>query len=685
MAPPPWLERLRSRLVPAPTLGQAWEREEQRRRLAAYLTDPSLPFAAQETRGEGLGGTPGIAAALEGHRHAFEKRHDRAAEAFHRAVLAMPTQEDEADDAARHLRLCRSLAMMLLARSAVRAGLADKAWPELGTADAIAAEAVAREPMQLHLHFEHAELLVERGRAAAAFALLLEARALAAAPPMRMKLAAAAMDAAAASDDAALLDRAEAAFVAPLLAPGRDDGPKDSGRSDAAVRDWLWFVAFHAGRVAYMRAMLSAREDVPARKFAGVAARRFSRAGVLAATTQSLPAETAQAIGNWRRSSLRLVAQHALAAGRPVLAARRLAETGEPEGAAMAERLRDWVRSGRPPRQAALALLAGEPVEETERFAFDVLSRTASSWREEGRVAMAIPAEPIVVGAAAPLLVDGALANRLLHDEVLPSIRRLRERLRQRYGLALPSVRLRGDGAEPGSARAILDGVEELTLAIPPDCHLVAASMSQGGVPAPLIEGEPYRWAPGDASPRGRDILPADFVLIGLLEDAFLRRMATHLGLDVAATILSDLPAAMLKPAVRALRALIAERMPVGLPEMSAMLRERLDAGDEPSAIVARLRAAPGFRRHLWGNEKWRTPITLDAKDVEVLSRRSDWPLDTDAQARLEADVSARVRDVAEPVLVVSSPALRARLASALAPRFSGFPVLAESEREERR
>ncbi|WP_144186563.1 hypothetical protein [Elioraea rosea] len=668
--------------MPKPTPGEAWQREEQRRRLAAYLTDPSLPFAAQEARGEGLGGTPGIAAALEGHRHAFEKRHDRAAEAFHRAVLDMPTPEDESDDAARHLRLCRSLAMMLLARSAVRAGLGDRVWPELGTADAIAAEAVAREPMQLHLHFEHAELLVERGKAASAFALLLEARALTAAPPMRMKLAAAAMDAAAASDDATVLERAEATFVAPLLAPGRDDGPKDGGRHDVAVRDWLWFVAFHAGRVAYMRALLAARDVVPARKFAGVAARRFTRAGALAATTATLPADTAQAIGNWRRSALRLAAQHALSAGRPVLAARRLAETGETEGEAMAERLRDWVRIGRPPRQAALALLAGEPVEETERFAFDVLSRTASSWREEGRVAMPLPMEPIVVGAAAPLLVDGALANRLLHDEVLPSIRRLRDRLRERYGLALPSVRLRGDGADPGSARVILDGEEALTLAIPADSHLEAASASPGGAPAPLIEGEPYRWSPGSATPRGRDVLPADFVLIGLLEDAFVRRMATHLGLDEAATILPGLPAAMLPRAVHALRALIAERMPVGLPEMSALLRERLHAGDDPAAIVARLRAAPGFRRHLWGNEPWRTPVRLDAKEEEALLPEAAWPLGAEAQARLESAVGALVRNVPEPVLVVTDQSLRIKLAAALTPRCSHLPILADSERQ---
>ncbi len=671
-----WLSRRRA--PPAERL-----REEEQRAIAGFLAGPRHAAEVPPTLRDmtGLSGVPGMSHALAVQRLALAGNHATAAEAAYRALLAMPEASEDATDEARHRRLCRALAMMLLARCATRANLASVYWTGLGDAATIAGAAIAAEPLLLHLRLEHADMLVQLGRHREAVETLAAAAPLAATAVARMRLAGIAVDAAsAAAEPAPLLDRVERDFLQPLLAEGRDDElglPADD--EDKALASWPWYVTFQAGRVAYLRALNAPKRDGATRLLAGLAARRFTRSGALLRTASPAPSDTALAVENWRKASLRFEAQLALALGHPGLAARRLRQA-DAEGRAQATLLGRWIGAGRPPRLAATTLF-GRSGQEEDRYTALALTWGSASWSDTERVARPSLAEPVVVAAGSPLLADHVLANRMISDLAVPSIARLRPWLARRYLIELPVVRLHPDAAPQGTITIVVDGKGVLAASVPtkacllPAAHVAAAGATPLAAPAPRIEGVSYRWVPRASAPSGS--LAADFAVIGLLEQAALRHMAARLGIEDTLRILPGLTPTLMPRAVATLRALLAERLPLGLPRITEIVRGRVLAGDAPDAIVAQLRALPGLATQLWGREADREPVMID----EALSQRLVGALD-DAKsgtAAIEA-VLDRAKAIVAPVLVVARAEHRRPVRDAVAPRCPDLPVLSHAE-----
>jgi hypothetical protein len=704
-----WLRALAARARGAlPRNGKAAEdaaREEERRAIAAFIAAPlgsTLPRGIRHAAG--LSGTPGIGAALAGQALAFAGDHAAAAEAFWRSAHAIPDIADDISDETRQQRLAKALALMMLARHAVKAGLAEQHWTGFGTAEQIAAEAVARQPLLLHLRFEQAELLRSLGRSDAALDALAAAWPIAADQAARLRVGDAAGEIAAQARDGRIAARGAEEFIAPLLATGRDDGPPTPPASDREAGNWAWVLAFRAGKLAHTQADLAT--DPAARGvFADSAARRFARSiALMGASQDEVRAEDRANLGDWRRLALRMAADAALLTAMPLAAARRLRWSGEAEDIAMADRLRAWVRSGKPARFAPVALLAAPgttpATARAEASAIAALSSATEPWRDEARIALPATADAIAVEADDPLLPDDTLANRIIggesdasenHAAPMPSIVALRARLREAHRFQLPGVRLRTvrDPARRGQVSVLLRGravhslvvPDEARLALSPPEVVAAAGITPLAAPAPTINGVACAWVGPGPVPRTILVLPAGFAILGALEAAALRAMHRLTGLDEAAAALPELPPGQLPAALMTLRALMRERTPIGEAMIGQRLRARLAAGEAPEEIAARIRTLPAVVPLLWGNEPGHVAVTLPARlqaSVETLGRmRMPRALATLIDEATHAAVGATTL----PVLVVATDAVRRRVRTALEATWPDLPILTAAER----
>jgi hypothetical protein len=665
-------------------------REDQRRALALFLAAPEAPGGGPLAGAPGFAGTPGIGDAILGQRLALADPPDHrgAAEAFFRSLRAMPDIDDDATDATRQARLAQALALMLLAHHAVKAGLAARHWGRFGTAAEAAATAVARQPLQIYLRFEQAEVLRLLGRWQDAFATLRDARPLATDLAARFRLADTAGEIAAQASDAAeggnagLLDAAEREFLAPLLATGADDGaepgPAAPPAGETAARDWAWWVAFRAGKVALTRARLAAEGEAEAAAAATRAARRFARALVLmdqAATP--VRGEHRANLAEWRRQALAEAAARHLAAGGARAAADALSTLGSGGHGAMADAIAAWLAAGRPARFAAAAL-PGHGAEATA-LALPALATASRSRRDEATHALPPLAEPVVVEVTDPLLMDEELANAIIGGDEEPTIAGLRERLRSRFRFRLPGVRLRGvdDASAPRRVTVLFVGTPALTVTAPGGTVLALATPDEARraglvavADAPAVDGVGCAWVATPAASATVALRDPAYGIVGALETAVLRALPRLIGLDDAAAIIPGLDDAMLPRALAALRLLAADRTGIDDAVVEHM-RAGLAAGDDAETIVRHLRLLPGMRALLWGNEGGKRPVRL----AEI-----------PAAAGLGEAVARAIGDARDVALIAPSGGDRAALRAALAHLPAPFawladiPVLAESE-----
>jgi hypothetical protein len=598
-------------------------REEQRRALARFLAAPAVQGGAVPGGAPGFAGTPGIGDAIEGQRRALADPPDHAgaAEAFFRALRAIPDVDDEATDASRQARLAQALTLMLLAHHAVKAGLVTRRWGRFGTAAEAAAQAVACQPLQLYLRFEQAEVLRLLGLCKEAFAALGEALPLATDLASRFRLADTAGEIAvqaaeAEGGDAALLEAAERVFIEPLL-DGRD-GPAAPPEAETAARDWAWWVAFRAGKLALTRAR---RDTTPggAAGLAEAAARRFSRGlALIEEAATAVAAEHRANLAEWRQQALREAAERHLAAGAAADAARALAAIGTGDSRSMADAISAWLAAGRPARLAAAALLR-DGTAEGQALAIPALAEATRIRREEASHALPPLAEPVVIAVNDPLLMDEDLAQAIIGGEETPTIADLRERLRARFRFRLPGVRLRGvdDPEAPRRISVIFAGKHALSVTAPAGAVLAFAAPEEvrlaGLMPlgdAPAVNGVACTWVAAPAASAVVALRDPAYAIVGTLETAVLRSLPRLIGLDDAATMLPGLAEAELPRALATLRLLLGDRM--GLDDaVVEHLRAALAAGEAPRAILRDLRLMPGVRAQLWGNEGWRRAVRL--------------------------------------------------------------------------
>jgi tetratricopeptide (TPR) repeat protein len=676
------------------------EREEQRRVLAAFLAAPDAP-APLTTAGQapGFSGTPGIGEAVLGQRLAFLGRaaeakgdseearghYARAASAFCRAARDLPDIDDNASDATRQLRLARSLALMLLAHHAVKAGLATRAWHRFGTAEEIARRAVAGQPLLPYLRFQHAEVLRMLGKHARAIEVLAEARPITPDLASRLKLADAAGAVAVDSGDAGLMAEVERGFITPLFGRHRDDGPEDPPEDDSDARGWAWIVAFRAGRLDYSRADAESPRGADGLALARRAARRLARSIALIPDDPER-AKDRMYIAGLRSDAATLAGEIALSLGLADEACVAFADAREPARQDLAATVAGWTGRGHPARFAAAALLTPDRWAEPSRIAMRALAAASAERVDPERVALPPIREPIVVTVNDPLLMDEALANRIIGGEDAPSIAGLRRRLRERFGFALAGVRLRGvdDASAPRRIGVLFRGYEAATLTPPEGAALALAHPREAAAAgltvlpgeAPVIDGLRCAWVPDGAAAPGILVLHPAFALVGVLEGAVLGAMHRLTGLDEAWHTLPAepaLPEEALGEALAVLRHLLAERMPLGRPGVMEEAARRIAAGDGPAQVMTHLRAMPALWPHLWGNEPGRRAVPLTPEgERRVLDGRLD-------------ALAAVLEGVEDPVLVVKLAERRAAVRAAVAARFPDLPVLAASERDERR
>jgi tetratricopeptide (TPR) repeat protein len=672
------------------------EREEQRRVLAGFLAAPDAPAPLNSAgQAPGFSGTPGIGEVVLGQRLAFLGRaaeakgeneearahFARAASAFCRAARDLPDIDDNASDATRQLRLAKSLALMLLAHHAVKAGLPKREWHRFGTAEEIARRAVAGQPLLPYLRFQHAEVLRMLGRHVRAIEVLAEARPIVPDLASRLKLADAAGAVAVDSGDTGLMAEVERDFIAPLFGPRSEDGPEDPPDDDSDARGWAWIVAFRAGRLDYGRADAESPRSADGLALARRATRRFARSIAL------IPDDPARRtdrdyIARLRSDAAALAGEIALSLGLADEACMAFAETGEPARRGLAATVAGWAGRDRPPRFAATALLTPDAGAEPSQIALRALAAVSAERVDPGLVALPPNPEPIVVTVNDPLLMDEALANRIIGGEDGPSIAGLRRRLRERFAFALAGVRLRGvdNPSAPRRIGVLFRGREAATLTPPEGAALAlahpreaeAAGLTVLAGEAPAIEGLRCAWVSDGAEARGILVLHPAFALVGVLEGAVLGAMHRLTGLDEAWHALPALPEEALDDALAVLRHLLAERMPLGLPGVMEEVARRVAAGDEPEAVMAHLRALPALWPHLWGNEPGRQAVTLSPRQERAI---------LDGRLAVLARWLKRRED---PVLVVQLAGRRAALRRAVAERFPGLPVLAAIERDGR-
>jgi hypothetical protein len=345
----------------------------------------------------------------------------------------------------------------------------------------------------------------------------------------------------------------------------------------------------------------------------------------------------------------------------------------------MAERLRGWANAKRPKAFGAVALLGPSATPHEERIALDALASVTALWRDGSVTAAPPPRHRVVVWVSRSLgwsaefgkkIVGPApeaglelgpetglphaaevrerIANLSDSRSRLQTVRGLRLALKDRYLFTLPAVDLADMPDDAGLGQGL--------------CVVVLGSRRWF---VPLAQGLP--------------LAEAAAALVGALEAAVVPEMHRLAGIDDASALVGTPPPGLAPPvrperALATLRALLAERIPVGDHVVAAAVRDRLKAGDPPDAIVSHVRGLPGLQPLLWGNEPHRVRVLLPR---EIASRLAAG-LAPDREDL--GEVSRLVAGRSAPVLVVATAGARAKVRAALATAFPDLPVLAASE-----
>lgn len=697
-------------LPPIPYLMASWPRrgdhqkdlarEQRRLLLAGFLASLALETSADESvwpaellsfaaskGASGLADTPGILHAVCGQCHAFsawqaeaqarrleangepaehlkaqaKTLYKKAAVDLWRSVQELPKCDDNVNDTTQHHSLVQSLALMLLANIAIKAGLQDRAWGGFGTAQSIATLAVRQQPSELYLRLEHAEILQLLKESKQALVVLAEARGLATDDTWRLQLAAKAGEVAVSSGQPLLLKQAETDFIRPLLRAGHKDRLIDLMPEEASVINMKANSLFVAGQVLFQLAA-TARDNpdqrltVENREQARRAMFRFANAMEwMKQGRQQDPVnwerypDWEMNVAGWRQAAGDLACEIALTLGDPHAALALAAELDATDPPPPFAALKTWTDRGMPDRFAAAALITRNPWADASQIAFRSLSRVLANRIQGDLVAMPDPPQSIVITMNQHQPGQGRLARRilglssaptrgehsgpsavfnvnsavwksidllrvcthwLLSMDREPTIPRLRDRLREHFGFSLPPVLLRTEGKEEESGRISIriHGMEVAMLTPPAGAGIVLLEPDQAkrigltvlnaADPPPMLNGNPSAWVlRGWRSQLNFiPVLEPAFVLVGLLELAVFRAMDRLIGLDETKMILPNLSEDHLDRGLVVVRQLLREKRPLGRKDASAEITRRLQAGDDPAAVVAHLRALPGLR-----------------------------------------------------------------------------------------
>jgi hypothetical protein len=246
------------------------------------------------------------------------------------------------------------------------------------------------------------------------------------------------------------------------------------------------------------------------------------------------------------------------------------------------------------------------------------------------------------------------------------------------------------DDADPDTPRRIIARIRfdlnELAALTIPDGACLAfvdrRAAEQAGLnplpeEAPLLAGTPTSWVPQSivTDKLQFTVVHPAFSLIALVERVVFLAIDRLIDLDQAQAILPQLSEDNLQQGVLLLRHLLAERMPLGIEGVKEELVRRLEAGEDPPAIMASLRALPGLRPYLWGNEPRYQSVVLPSQLEQRLA-------DTNTATGWMDDLQSLLPNKAAAVLVVSSRERRKLVRDTIAPSFPELPVLAACERE---
>lgn len=688
-------------LHPIPYLIASWPRwgdnhqdlarEERRLQLAGCLASlalgmsarafvcPPEPMSSPASQGSwGFVDTPGVFHALRGQWHAFaawqaeaealrleaignpsqQKKAEaktlymNAAENLWRSVQELPNSDDNVNDKTQYHSLVQSLAMMLLANFAVKAGLEARSWGGFGTARSMAALAVGQQPGELYLRLEHAEILQLLKDYEAAMGVLAEARGLATDYPWQLQLATKVGVVALASGQTLLLEQAEMDFLRLFLDVDQKDRLIDLLPGDASVAILKANYLVVAGQVIFQLAAtardnLSPGLTVENREQARRAMFRFANAMESIQMVRNEDAKNPERfsdwelnVSGWRQAALDLAGEIALTLGDPRTALEISAERAATDPPHPFAALQAWTDRGLPNRFAAASLITRDPWATGSQIAFRSLSRALASRVQGDQVAMPVLPSPIVIVLNQLEPLDESLAIRILGlssssssssasdtrsgwftfskskktvkertKDQEPTIRHLRERLHECFGFFLPAVLLK-TGNEPGESHRIsilFHGAQVAVRTPPAGAGIVLRDRLQAqndGLTVlddadtpPMLNGNPTAWVVREQRSRSNEalVLEPEFVLIGVLEAAVFQHMHRLIGFDETRTILPNLSEDLLDRGLVVVRQLLSERRPLGRKDASAEITRRLAAGDHPTAVVAHLRALPGL------------------------------------------------------------------------------------------
>ncbi len=708
--------------------------EHGRLALAAFLAEPGSVQAtwvegtsteASSAEGPGLAGTPGTIQAIKGQRLFFLARkaeeaaqqsteqggpdssgadgvkeaYENAANAFFLGLLQYQAIEKYPDYIQNHNTLTRSLLLMILAYCAVKAGREKKRWGRFGDAATIARFAVESTPGEMYLRLRHADILELLKEFEQAMAVLNAARGLAINRAWELALAWKAAEVAISSMKLGLMAQAENAFLRPLESKHRDGEKQDTTENEEAAIERTAFIDFIAGRLCFEQATQILDEPLDLSKgealnLARKATERFAQAGENWQKLQTRYLESdirndtaiswLNASRKWLDASRKLCVELLLMLSRPAEAIQELHQADGPQDVQSAGEIHAWMQRGLPARLAASALISLDPWAERSQIGFRCLAHQLADRIEPAWVAMPAVPSRIVVRVQEPLLTDEKLAYRITGQKPTnseePNIVKLREILKKRSGFILPGVQIKSEVAssEPRRISVIsvdFDG-EEVAALTPPDGDSLLMLDPAHSAGADLeIQGQHAQWIAKKNAPRHSTILHPAFALLAVLEVALKR--AIHRLIDVEQTnqILPQLPEENLDQGLLVLRFLLAERMPLSMEGLKEEVVRRLKAGDDAVAVRNHLRALPGLRSSLWGNESWRHQCDIpDSLEARILA-------DHQAAGSWVSELKELLPDINRSVLVTSSAKRRDRLRAAIAASFPDLPVLTKFER----
>jgi tetratricopeptide (TPR) repeat protein len=365
---------------------------------------------------------------------------------------------------------------------------------------------------------------------------------------------------------------------------------------------------------------------------------------------------------------------------------------------------------------AALAELAQaialRPQEEDYKQRQAVLQARADALAGYGEQAVRATwiASPLVIEVASGLLPLVEAPGSGLTAQMQELLVGLRSRMRERYGLILPGVRIRGNSDWPGGTYVIRlqeDPVATGELALDrhfcPAADAALAGLDLATEPATVPGGGPQgHWVRASDAERaataGLELWPVMAFAVRHLETLLRHELASLIGCDDVETLLREadetLPARVLgcqgglPGFVAALRRLLAEQVPiVAIAALARCHAEQADAGAPLAVQDAALRALAGVKESLPGQAAaWRL---APGAALQRLLRQGVRDDDAMPSLRLlpqpcQNALAAlrRARDGhPDSVLVVDGPApLRLLLRGLVAIEMPDLPVLAHSE-----